>query len=88
MADAPSPLQFHFSSSRVTGNPEVIPRTARRLFGKFPPRRGRPGKLPGIPFFRHFVIQAGFLTMEPGYHGLSSEKFDKFGDDLIRRFFH
>jgi hypothetical protein len=33
-------------------------------------------------------MQAGFLTMERGYHGLPSEKFDKFGDDLIRRFFH
>ena len=43
---------------------------------------------PETPFFGHFVMQAGFLTMERGYHGLPSEKFDKFGDDLIRRFFH
>ena len=40
------------------------------------------------PVFRALRYQAGFLNDGAWFHGLPSEKFDKFGDDLFRRFFH
>ena len=55
---AKSYSQLDVRCARITGKPEVILRTSWKVLfsvNRFP-GPGKAGKLPEIPFFRHFVM--------------------------------